>query len=296
MESSDYFTLNDGNKIPSMGLGTWRIDTEVIYDAIVELGFRHINTGYYYGNEKEIGDVLQKVFNETEIKREDLFITSKLWGTQKDDVEGAIKLCLEKLQLDYVDLYNIHFPVAFKLNEDGTPRFEKIPIYKTWAEMEAVKKEGLAKSIGVSNFNVQTMMDMMTYAEIMPAVNEVELHPYLNQENLVKFCKKYNILPIAYWPLARTNSSDGLMWDEVVKEVAEKYGKTAAQVCLRWGLQRGYPVIPKSSNLKRLKENLESSQFELEQEDFQKISDLNKNYRVVNGSRLPFTLYDDIFA
>jgi len=283
--------------MPKLGLGTWQIhDPDIIYKAIVDLGYRHLDTGHYYDNEEVIGEAIQKVVNQTDIKREDLFVTTKLWGNQKGDVDAAIKTSLRKLQLTYVDLYLIHFPVPFEHDENNKTRLIKIPIHKTWADMEAQVRAGLTKSIGVSNFNVQSLMDMMTYAEILPVTNEIELHPYLTQESLVKFCKKYDILPIGYCPLARSGDDGGIYSDENIEKICEKYNKTPAQICLRWGIDRGYPVIPKSSNVERLKQNFETLSFELEKEDVDRISDLNKDMRIVYGERLEFTLHDDIFA
>ena len=169
-----------------------------------------------------------------------MFITTKIWGDQKHDVEGALNESLRKLKIDYVDLYLSHFPVAYKkVKVEGSDeeKFElaKIPNYKTWQDLESCVKKGLTKHIGTSNYNVQSLQDLMSYAEIMPVVNEVELHPYLTQESLVKFCKKYDILPLGYCPLARAGNKDefgpeGIYENEVIKEICEKYQKTPAQI------------------------------------------------------------------
>ena len=181
--------------------------------------------------------------------------------------------------------------MAYKVDESGNKVLDKIPNYKTWADLESCVNKGLTKSIGVSNFNVQSLMDIMTYAEIMPATNEIELHPYLAQEGLVKFCKKYDIMPIGFSPLARAGNEDrhgpkGIYDTEIIKEMCEKYSKSPAQICLNWGISRGYTVIPKSSNLERLKDNLAATDFSLEAEDVEKISSLNQNFRICYGERL----------
>ena len=197
-----YYLLNDGSKMPKVGFGTYAIDDpDELFKIIVESGYRHIDTASFYMNEEGIGKAIQRVLTETTIKREDLYIVTKIWGNEREDVQAAINRSLTKLQLDYVDLYLLHWSNAYKIGEDGMPHISKIPNYKTWGDMEELVKKGLTKSIGVSNFNVQSLLDMLTYCEIPPACNQIELHPYLVQENLVEFMKKNSIQPTAYCPL-----------------------------------------------------------------------------------------------
>ena len=194
-----YYTLNDGAKMPKVGLGVYLVDSiDLIYEAIVTEGYRHIDTASFYKNEELIGEALQKVFQNSDVKREDLYVVTKIWGDQRNDVEGAIKESLTKLNLDYVDLYLMHWPLAYKEDENGNKFFDKIPIHKTWGEMELLVEKGYTKSIGVSNFNVQSIIDLLTYAKIQPVCNQIELHPYLVQDGLIDFLHKVNIRPVAY--------------------------------------------------------------------------------------------------
>ncbi|CAI2376889.1 unnamed protein product [Moneuplotes crassus] len=289
--------MESTSPVPMVGFGTWKMEnTDNLYKAVVELGYRHILTGHYYENEDMIGQALTKIFEETDIKREDLFISYKLWGTQMKDVEGALTNCLEKFNIDYLDLYMVHFPVAYELDEESNPKQVKIPIHKVWENMELMVEKGLTKQIGVSNFNVQSLLDMMTYAKIIPQFNEIELHPYLTQEAMLRFLKKYKITPIGYCALGRSDPEKGINCEETITEIATKYGKTNAQIAMRWGIQRGYPVISKSSNFERLKLNIDVFDFELTDEEMKTISSLNKNERVVRGENLENCLYDEIFA
>ena len=297
-----YYLLSDGNKMPKVGFGTYAInDPDELFKIIVDSGYRHIDTGSYYMNEEAIGTAIQRVLKETDIKREDLYIVTKMWGNERDDVEGAIKRSLAKLQLDYLDLYLMHWSNAYKIGEDGKPYIAKIPNHKTWSEMENLVEKGLTKSIGVSNFNVQSLLDMLAFWNLPPVCNQIELHPYLVQENLVEFMKKNNILPTAYCPLkpgvwtghgVPTSFSE----NETVKELTEKYGKTLNQIVLNWGLQRGHAVIPKSTKYERQIENIECQLFKLEEEDVKKISKMNWGYRVCTTYDADFSLYSDLFA
>eukprot|EP00343_Euplotes_focardii_P004048 CAMPEP_0205812034 /NCGR_PEP_ID=MMETSP0205-20121125/16364_1 /ASSEMBLY_ACC=CAM_ASM_000278 /TAXON_ID=36767 /ORGANISM="Euplotes focardii, Strain TN1" /LENGTH=204 /DNA_ID=CAMNT_0053092061 /DNA_START=232 /DNA_END=843 /DNA_ORIENTATION=+ len=201
------------------------------------------------------------------------------------DVEGALSEAVEKMGLEYIDVYMIHFPVAFE-KIDGNVQQVKIPIHKVWEQMEQMVEKGLTKHIGVSNFNVQSLLDMFTYAKIMPECNEIELHPYLTQDAMVRFCKKYNIMPIGYCPLARSDPTEGIYTDEAITIIAEKHGKTNAQISLRWGIQRDYVVITKSSKFERQQLNIDVLDFELDEEEMKTITELNKNLRVVYGERL----------
>lgn len=155
--------------MPKVGLGVYLVEsTDLIYEAIVTEGYRHIDTASFYKNEELIGEALQRVFENSDVKREDLYVVTKIWGDQRNDVEGAIRESLSKLKLDYVDLYLMHWPLAYKTDENGNKSFDKIPIHKTWKEMEQLVEKGLTRSIGVSNFNVQSIIDLLTYANILP--------------------------------------------------------------------------------------------------------------------------------
>ena len=198
-----YVTLNNGLKMPQIGLGTFGADEganleEVVKSAILNHGYRHIDTAFVYFNEEIIGKALKACF-EAGIKREDLFITTKLWRDQYADIEGALNGCLERLQLDYVDLYLVHWVIP-EVNWE-TKEIKPFPMHKVWAGMEALVKKGLTKSIGVSNCTVPQLIDLLAYAEIKPVTNQIELHPYLVQEDLVKLHQMFDITVTAYAPL-----------------------------------------------------------------------------------------------
>lgn len=217
-------------------------------------------------------------------------MTTKLDIMDIPDPEAALKTSLGKLKLDYVDLYLIHWPQTPFDKEKK--QHVKIPLYKTWARMEGLVKAGLTKAIGISNFNCQLTLDLLSYAEIKPAVNQFEIHPYLSQKDAVEWYKKMGITPEAYSPLKSPGSVllDGvkrmdtrnLLEEPVVKELAEKYGKTKGQIILNWGLARGHVIIPKSSSKARQIENLESYKFKMEPEDVEKLTELNCGDRWCN--------------
>ena len=215
-------------------------------------------------------------------------------------MEGAIKKSLARLKLDYVDLYLMHWSLATKKNAEGNEVIDKIPIYKTWGEMEKLVERGLTKSIGVSNFNVQSILDMLTYAKIEPACNQIELHPYLVQDGLVKFLQKNNILPVAYCPLVNTQYGEfppqPIFEHEVILELAEKYSKTPAQIILNWSLARGHSVIPKTSKIERLSENYACQSFTMTKDDVEKVTALNINYRTLPSKNFAWALNLDLFA
>ncbi|CAI2377087.1 unnamed protein product [Moneuplotes crassus] len=296
-----HHTFNNGIKIPKIGLGSAYIDSsDEIYTAVAECGYRHIDTASFYFNEEIIGEALQKIYKETDIKRQDLFITSKIWGHQKKDVRGAVTESLEKLQTDYLDLYLIHWPVAYEEAEDGTKVLAKIPNHVVWAELEKLVDEGVIKSIGVSNFNVQSLLDMLAYCRIKPVCNQIELHPYLVQEELVKFMIDNEIVPIAFCPLIRGGNENmkgpkDVLELDLIQELATKYAKTPGQILLNWGLQRGHLIIPKSSKKSRLLENLDSNSFVLEKEDVDKLTALNCDWRICDSKNCDFLLNYNIF-
>jgi len=296
MESSSYtkdkyITLNNGSKIPRIGYGTWEgTNLTTLIKAAVTTGYRHIDTARAYENEKDIGVALKEIFSEGNVKREDLFITTKVFNDAKDNVEASLTASLADLQLDSVDLLLIHWPIGTYDFDLG--QIKQVPLHKTWKEMEGLVKKGLCKAIGVCNFNVQLLLDLLSYAEIKPVCNQVELHPYLTQEDLVKFCFKYDIMVTAYSPLCRgtNNFEKDIQKEPLLIELAQKYGKTVAQVVLNWHLSRGYVIIPKTSTPSRLQENFESDSFEMSKEDLERVGKLDCGYRVLDPR-----LYEDPF-
>lgn len=311
------FTLANGDQWNAIGLGTWKSRPGEVENAVYEaikVGYRHIDCAYIYMNEKEIGNGLKKAFDENLVKREDLWITSKLWNNshKRQDVVPAIQKTLNDLQLDYLDLYIIHWPVVNKPDviNATTPEdyltLNEVPIIETWQGMEEVKEKGLAKHIGVSNFSIKKLDKLYNEAtKFKPEVNQVELHPYLQQPELVSFCHSKNILLTAYSPLGSGDRSDrmkkdnepSLLQNNTITEIAKKHNATAGQVLIAWHLHRGNTVIPKSTNPSRIKENFEAKDLNLDQDDLEKIKALDKHYRYVDAKffEIPGNGYVNIY-
>ncbi|OSS48471.1 hypothetical protein B5807_07912 [Epicoccum nigrum] len=303
-----YVTLNDGNKMPQVGFGLWKVDNatcaDTVYNAI-KTGYRLFDGACDYGNEKEAGEGVARAIKEGIVKREDLFIVSKLWQSFHDyeQVEPITRKQLADWGVDYFDLWVIHFPVALKYvdpkvryppgwyNDDAGTKVEhsKAKLEDTWRAMEDVKAKGLAKSIGVSNYNGALLLDMFTYAKTKPATLQIEHHPYYVQPNLLKLAEQHGIAVTAYSSFGpqsfiecdmKVAADTPLLFDHpVITKIAEAHGKTPAQVLLRWSTQRGLSVIPKSNSQHRLQQNLDVTSFDLKDDEISAISDLDKNLK-----------------
>jgi diketogulonate reductase-like aldo/keto reductase len=277
--------LNDGHAIPRLGFGVWQVrsgrTTEVAVATALEAGYRHIDTAAAYGNEAGVGAAIRS----SGLPREDIYVTTKLWNDDHRDPEAALEKSLRNLKMDYVDLYLIHFPVRERR--------------RTWPLFEKLRAQGKARSIGVSNYTVRHMKELLGETKTVPAVNQVEIHPYLYQRELIDLCKANGVLIEAYSPLthgqrlndpklvaiAKKYSKNGAaapVWRHLplMENLARADGvKTTAQVLIRWGLQKGFVVIPKSSNPRRIVENAQVFDFELSDADMRALDGFDENLR-----------------
>ena len=296
-------TFSNGDQMPIIGLGTWKSKPGEVYQAVlwaIEAGYRHIDCAAIYDNEKEVGNALDKAFKDGLVKREDLFITSKLWNSSHrlDDVVPALKKTLKDLQLEYIDSYLIHWPVSFKKGISFAETREEfftygdVPLAQTWEGMEEAKNMGLAKHIGVSNFNITKLEEIIKSGRLAPEMVQVELHPFLPQNKLINFCKANGILLTAYSPLgsgdraasSKKSNEPSLLENETVKELASKHGVTSAQILISYSVHRGIAVIPKSVNQGRIIQNLASIEVNLDEGDMEKLAKIGTDYRFIDGS------------
>jgi len=284
-------TLNNKTQMPLLGFGTFLCKTGEIAEALkaaIKYGYRHIDCAAVYANEPEIGQTLADLFKQGTVKRQDLFITSKLAAGKMTpkDVIPALQQTLKELQLDFLDLYLVHLPVPvyFDADKKAKPvRQGGFSLQDVWREMEKAYEQGLAKAIGVSNYPVVLLNDMLNYAKIPPAVNQIERHPYLVQNNLVKFCQDNNIQVTAFASLGapglQREQMAATLDDPTVLKLAKKYNKTAAQVLLRWSVETNVIVIPKSVNPERILQNSQIFDFKLTKEEVEELDQLDKHMR-----------------
>ncbi|MFT8313114.1 MAG: aldo/keto reductase [Clostridium sp.] len=267
--SNETVTLNNGVKMPVLGLGVFRVeDSPELVNAVrsaIKNGYRSIDGAAIYGNEESMGKGIREGIKEAGISREDLFITSKVWNADLgyESTIAAYETSLKKLGLDYLDLYLIHWPVQGKYKE-------------AWRALEYLYKQGRVKTIGVSNFQVHHLEDILKDAEIKPMINQIEFHPRLTQGKVREFCEKNNIQVEAWSPLMVGKLFD----NEILKEIADKYNKSVAQVILRWDLENNIVTIPKSTNEGRIIENSNIFEFQLTKEEVERINSLNQDLRV----------------
>lgn len=263
MKIEERLKLNSGGTIPQLGFGVWKAKRNDCYKAVLvalEAGYRHIDTAAIYGNEGHVG----RAIAESGIERKELFVTTKLWNSAQgyEKSQAAIKKSLDNLQLDYVDLYLIHFPVADKRLD-------------SWRGLIEIQQKGLSKHIGVSNFTQPHLEELIAKSDIKPAINQVEFHPWLNQQDLKSFCEGNGILLQAYSPLSHGEK----LSDPALASVAAACNRTPAQILLRWGLQMGNAILPKSVTPERIRQNAALFDFELSEETMKEIATWNENLR-----------------
>jgi diketogulonate reductase-like aldo/keto reductase len=256
--------MNDGNQIPQIGLGLWQVkdraEFDTAFNTAIKVGYRHFDTAQAYENEQYLGED----WRASGLKREELFITTKIavqnFGYKK--AKRSFDESLRKLQTDYVDLLLLHFPVTILRK-------------KSWLALEEIREAGQAKSIGVSNYTIRHLEEMKNYAKIMPAVNQIELHVFLQQPELIKYCQANDIVVEAYSPLVRGRGMD----DPTIVKIAKKHGKSPAQIMLRWCLEQDLVILPKSVTPERIKQNLDVFDFKLDKADMAELAKLNQDMR-----------------
>ncbi|KAL4888300.1 NADP-dependent oxidoreductase domain-containing protein [Aspergillus ambiguus] len=305
MSAGKSFTLSNGVKIPAVGFGTFanegaKGETYKAVTCALETGYRHLDCAWFYLNEDEVGDALKDFLQKNpSVKREDIFVCTKVWNHlhRFDDVQWSIDSSLKKLKLDYVDLFLVHWPIAAEKETQEKPKIGpdgKYVILKdltenheeTWRSMEKLYEDKKARAIGVSNWTIPQLEQMLKFAKVKPHLNQIEIHPFLPNNELVDWCFKHDIMPEAYSPLGSQNqvptTGERVSENATLNEIAKKGGNTLAQVLIAWGIRRGYVVLPKSSNPSRIQSNFQS--IELSDADFEAVNKVaeGRHFRFVN--------------
>ena len=320
----EMLTLRTGHALPAVGLGTWKIEKQRVAEVVrnaLQIGYRHLDCACDYGNEAEVGEGLNTAVQSGICRHNDLWITSKLWNTYHapEHVRPAAERSLRDLGVEHLDLYLIHFPIALRFvpfekryppgwffePDDPNPRMEPaaVSLHETWGAMERLMEAGLVRNIGVSNCNVALLRELLITARIKPAVLQIESHPYLTQDKLLRFCRLEQICVTAfsplgamsYVPIQMADEDESILAEPVVMQIARRHGKSAVQVLLRWGVQRGTAVIPKATSQLHLRENLEIFDFELDTSEMDAISGLNRNRRFNDPGDFCETAFNTFF-
>ncbi|XP_053321559.1 aldo-keto reductase family 1 member C15-like [Spea bombifrons] len=309
LNSESFIVMNDGNKIPAIGFGTYAPDNfpkslaEEATKVAIDVGYRHIDCAFIYGNEAEVGRAIKAKISDGTVKREDIFYTGKLWNTflNPDLVRPALERSLKDLEMDYMDLFIIHLPFGLQpggdlmpVDENGHFIFHNVDLRDTWEALEQCKDAGLVRSIGVSNFNRRQLELILNKPGLKhkPVCNQVECHIYLNQKQLLAFCQSHDIVLVGYGILGSSRdegwfdqNAPFVLEDPVLKAIAKKRMKSPAQVALRYHLQHGVVVLAKSFNPVRIKENFQVFDFLLTAEDMEALDALNRNMRYIPATR-----------
>ena len=295
-------TFANNDEMPAIGLGTWKSQPgevgQIIRNAI-DLGYRHFDCAHLYMNEKEIGEAFAAAFQAGDVKREELWVTSKVWNNchKKHQVRPALEQTLTNLQLDYLDSYLVHWPVVLKddvlypTKGEDMVSLDEVPISETWAAMEACYEAGLMRHIGVSNFSIKKLKALTAIAKIKPEINQIEMQPFFQQNPMLEYCASEGINLTAYSPFGSRDRPDNFkMGDEPdlfkipeVQEIAEAHGCTTPQVLVAWAVQRGTSIIPKSANPERMKQNLDAGDITLTDDEMAVMLSLDRNYRFIVG-------------